>query len=139
MHGCYSWVLLRKNVDAAIGAPCRQYRRILGPRNEGIARRGLVWLETLANDGRPRATSGVASEWLEVLEPGRIRCWVAHLQPTHGSEHDLRHDESGVLLVVGGYDIPRRMGRARGLEEGGSSVRAHVVLPPITLGHVGRR
>ena len=42
---------------------------------------------------------------------GRLR--VGHLESFEGIEDDLGYDQPGVLLVVGGNDIPGRVARAR--------------------------
>src|ERR1700744_1938124 len=61
---------------------------------------------------------------------------IAQAQLLEGVEHDARHNEAGVQLVVGGHDIPRRLmgaGRAQAFLVG-----LHVLLPILALPNIGR-
>src|SRR5258708_11572357 len=56
---------------------------------------------------------------------------IAQSQRLDGIEHDARNDEAGVQLVVGGHDVPRRVGGARGAQA--FFIRLHVLLPILPL------
>jgi len=57
------------------------------------------------------------------------------IQTTKCIEHGLRHDEPAVLLVVSGYDVPRRVTSACRAKT--FLIGRHVFSPEISLPHVG--
>ena len=60
---------------------------------------------------------------------------ITHLQRLQRVEDDLRNDEPGVFLVVGGNDIPRRMSGAGRAEAG--FIGLHVIFPEFPFRDVG--
>ncbi len=60
---------------------------------------------------------------------------ITHLQRFQRVEHDLRKDEPGIFLVVGGNDMPRRMAGVRRAQA--VFIRFHVILPAIPFRQIG--
>ena len=61
---------------------------------------------------------------------------MRHLEALHGVHDDLRDDQPGVDLVVGGNDVPWRMMSAGSTEA--IFVGLHVLLPVLPFVNVGR-
>src|SRR4030095_12584792 len=83
----------------------------------------------------PGLLQQLLSESLQFLcaFPGSLR--ISRLQVANRTEHDLRHNQSCVLLVVCGHDIPWSERRARPAEA--LLIGKHILLPEFALLHVG--
>jgi hypothetical protein len=60
---------------------------------------------------------------------------IRHFQSVEGVENDLRNDQPGVLLVVGGNDIPGRF--ASGCNTEAFLKSRHIAFPELSLLNVG--
>ena len=65
---------------------------------------------------RARSFGQRLTEPLQLDLPLRVRLRIAHREPIQRVEQDLRDDQTGVFLVVGGNDVPRRGVSARRAE-----------------------
>src|SRR5580704_9203442 len=68
---------------------------------------------------------------LQFAAPAGTGFGITQSQPLDGIEHDVRHDEAGVHLVVRRHDVPRRVRGARGAQA--FFIGLHVLLPILPL------